>query len=64
MVALVKKPIYYTIIYSQGNYFNHEVRFYRAPEVIYGLQYTMAIDIWSLGNIYKIFFKKKNKDNQ
>jgi len=26
-------------------------RFYRAPEVIFGIPYTMAIDMWSLGCI-------------
>ena len=26
-------------------------RFYRSPEVLLGLQYSMAIDVWSLGCI-------------
>lgn len=31
-------------------------RFYRSPEVILGLQYTSAIDMWSLGCIVAELF--------
>ena len=31
-------------------------RFYRAPEVILGIPYTMAIDMWSLGCILAELF--------
>src|SRR5258708_28887957 len=40
--ALTMTPIVYTYIQS---------RFYRSPEVILGMNYHMAIDMWSLGCI-------------
>ena len=40
--ALLDKNLVYTYIQS---------RFYRSPEVILGMSYHMAIDMWSLGCI-------------
>lgn len=43
--------------FGSGTFENEKVytyiqsRFYRAPEVILGIPYTMAIDMWSLGCI-------------
>lgn len=36
-----------THIYKAGSYFLYNSRYYRAPEVIFGLKYGMEIDMWS-----------------
>lgn len=41
---------------SKQMYTYIQSRFYRAPEVILGIKYTSAIDIWSLGCILAEFW--------
>lgn len=46
-----KKNGCFTHIYISIVYTYIQSRFYRSPEIILGLDYTMAIDMWSLGCI-------------
>ena len=42
----VMKILFYVLVYTYI-----QSRFYRAPEVIVGIPYSTAIDMWSLGCI-------------
>lgn len=46
MIKTTIQLIYFTIVYTYI-----QSRFYRSPEIILGLDYTKAIDMWSLGCI-------------
>ena len=50
--SLVKLADFGTACFEGRNVFTYiQSRYYRAPEIILGLNYTTAIDIWSLGCI-------------
>lgn len=50
--SLVKLADFGTSCFENSKYFKYiQSRYYRAPEVILGIDYTTAIDIWSLGCI-------------
>jgi dual specificity protein kinase YAK1 len=49
----------YQFIISPKNYFYVCTRYYRAPELIYNLDFDEKIDIWSAGCIFVELIKKK-----
>ena len=55
--------------YKHRTFFYHQSRYYRAPEVLFNLQFNEKIDIWSLGCIlgelicnYPLFNGKNERD--